>query len=84
MVISMDGIVIELDPQTGERARRLALARGTTVTALVQSLIIQLDRSETEQDTLLGLFGDEPALLEQIVDQAMHTRESQPLRTSDA
>lgn len=80
----MDTLVVELDPQTSERARRLAEARGTTVTALVQSLITQLDCSETAQDPLLGLFADEPTLLDQVVEQAMQTRETQPLRRTDA
>lgn len=80
----MDTIVVELDPQTSERARRLAQARGTTVKALVQSLITQFDSGETMRDALLGLFADEPALLDQVVEQAMQTRETQPLRVTDA
>jgi predicted transcriptional regulator len=80
----MDTIVVELDPQTSERARRLAQARGTTINALVQSLIAQLDRSEVTHDSVPGLFADEPALLDQMVDQAMQTRETQPLRLADA
>jgi hypothetical protein len=31
-------------------------------------------------DTLLGLFRDEPELLDQIVEEAMSARETQPLR----
>jgi hypothetical protein len=31
-----------------------------------------------------GLFADEPTLLDQVVDQAMETRETQPLRATDA
>lgn len=80
----MDTVIVELDSQTSERARRLAQARGTTIAALVQSLIAQLDRDESMPDLLLGLFADEPALLDQVVDQTMQTRESQPLRLSDA
>jgi len=83
-VTAMDTVVVELDPQTSERARRLAQARGTTVTALVQILIAQLDKSEAGPDALLGLFADEPALLDHVVDQAMQSRETQPLRLADA
>jgi hypothetical protein len=79
----MDTVVVELDPQTSERARRLAQARGTTINALVQSLIAELDRSEVMHDSVLGRFADEPALLDQVVDQAMQTRETQPLRLAD-
>lgn len=80
----MDTVVVELDPQTSERVRRLAQARGTTINALVQSLITQLDSGEATRDSLLGLFADEPALLDQVVDQALQTRETQPLRRADA
>jgi len=80
----MDTVVVELDPRTSERARRLAQARGTTITALVQSLITQLDNDTAAHDSLLGLFADEPALLDRVVDQAMKARETQPLRLADA
>lgn len=80
----MESIVVELDAETSERARRLAQARGMTVEAFVQSLIAQLDKREAIHDPLLGLFADEPALLDAIVEQAMHDRETQPLRQTDA
>lgn len=80
----MDVIIVQLDPQTSERARRLAQFRGTTVEALVQTLIAQLDTSEIAPDLLLGLFADEPELLELVVQEAMHARETQPLRLADA
>lgn len=76
----MDTVIVELNAQTSERARRLARARGTTITALVESLITQLDRREQEPDPLIGLFADEPALLDQVLAQAMETRETVPLR----
>ena len=74
----MDTIVVQLDPQTSERARRLAQIRGTTVEALVQTLIAQLDTGEIAPDPLLGLFADEPELLDLAVQDAMHARETQP------
>lgn len=80
----MDTLVVELDPQTSARARRLAQARGTTVTALVQSLITQLDHRESMPDPLLGLFADDPTLLDLVITQAMQDRELQPLRQADA
>ncbi len=80
----METVVVELDPQTSERARRLAAARGTTISALVTRLIAQLDSDEAYPDTLFGLCADEPELLDRIVDQAMHDREHRPLRLPDA
>jgi predicted transcriptional regulator len=49
----METVVIELDPETGKRARRLARARGITVETLVQNLITQLDWSEAGNDQRL-------------------------------
>lgn len=79
----MDTIVVQLDPQTSERARRLAQARGTTVEALVQALIAQLDAGDIAPDPLLGLFADEPEVLDLVVEEAMHARETLPLRLAD-
>ncbi|PDW04291.1 hypothetical protein [Candidatus Viridilinea mediisalina] len=76
----MQTITVELDPTTSARAQRLAHARGTTITALVQSLIVQLDASDSAVDSIGGLFADEPALLDLVVAQALHDREQQPLR----
>jgi hypothetical protein len=36
--------------------------------------------AEESTDSLLGLFRDEPELLDQIVEEAMSARETQPLR----
>lgn len=36
--------------------------------------------AEKSTDSLLGLFRDEPELLDQIVEEAMSARETQPLR----
>ena len=36
--------------------------------------------AEKPTDALLGLFRDEPELLDQIVEEAMSARETQPLR----
>lgn len=80
----MDTVVVELDPETSARARRLAHARGTTIAKLVQALIAQSDMPENTADPLLGLFADEPALLDTLVHDAMQTRETQPLRLPHA
>jgi hypothetical protein len=79
----MHTVTVELDPQTSERARRLAQARGTTITVLVQTLITELDSATSTPDPLLGLFADEPTLLDHVVEQAMNDREAQPLRLAD-
>lgn len=80
----MDRVVIKLDLKTSERARRLARAHGMTVKALVQHVIAQLDHRTSSPDLLLGLFADEPALIDQVVDQALQFREMRPLRRTDS
>jgi hypothetical protein len=80
----MELLVLELDPHISERARRLAQARGTTVKAFVQSLIAQFDTVPAEQQSVLGMFADDPAVLDDIVCESMQARETQVLRISDA
>lgn len=80
----MDNVVVELDRQTSERVRRLAKAHRTTVINLVQTLIAQLDAAEPTTDFVLGLFADEPVLLDSIVEDVMLTRETQLLRHTNA
>ncbi len=71
----MDTVVVELDPHTSERVRQLARAQGTTITTLVRSLITQLaDSTEVMPDSLLGMFADEPTLLDQVVDVPTYER----------
>jgi hypothetical protein len=78
----MDTVIVELDYETAIRARRLARARGTTITALLQHLISELDHTASP-DAILGLFADEPTLMDAVVVDAMHSRELHLLRATD-
>jgi len=76
----MATIQLEIDDQTFEQIRRLAEAHGCTWQDLVKDLLQQAAPRPATEDVFLGLFGDEPELIDQIVDAAMKAREQQPLR----
>ncbi len=78
----MERIELELDEQTLERARRLAEARRCTVGQLLKELIEQLEVAPPAVDVFLGLFAQEPELVNQVVESVMQAREQHPLRQS--
>ena len=70
----MQTIEIKLDERTLERAQRLAQARQCSVQDLVKDLLARAS------DPLVGMFADEPELIDEVVESAMRARENQPLR----
>jgi hypothetical protein len=78
----MERIELELDEQTLERARRLAEARCCTVEQLLKELIEQLEVAPPTVDVFLGLFAQEPELIDQVVESVMQAREQHSLRQS--
>jgi hypothetical protein len=49
--------------------------------ALIKEVIDLLTAAESSSDPLLGMFAQEAALIDQVVDQAMTARETDLLRT---
>ena len=76
----METIELELDEQTLERARHIAALCHSTVEALIKDIIDLLVVGDGSPDPLLGMFAQEAALIDQVVDQAMTARETDPLR----
>lgn len=76
----MERIQIELDEETLARARRLAEARRCSLDELVKAFIQQETKPTSSIDTVLGMFGDEPELLDEVVESAMQARERDALR----
>jgi hypothetical protein len=76
----MKTIELQLDEQTYERAQKLAQARFSTLEAWVTDIINQLILIDTEADPLLGMFADEPELMDQVIEAALSARETDPLR----
>lgn len=76
----MERIEIELDEETLARARKLAAARRCSLDELVSAFIQQETKPATSVDTILGMFADEPDLLDEVVGSAMQARERDSLR----
>ncbi|MGH8565754.1 MAG: hypothetical protein ACREXW_17355 [Gammaproteobacteria bacterium] len=78
----MERIELELDTQTIERARRLAEVRRCTVEQLLREMIENLGSTAIEEDVFLGMFAEEPEMIDQMLEMAMQAREQHPLRQS--
>lgn len=76
----MERIELELDEKTLLRARELAEARHCSLDQLIKAFIEQGTTPAAPTDTVLGMFADEPELLDEVVHSAMHAREQHPLR----
>lgn len=75
---------LELDDTTMARAEQLARQRGFTVEQLLRSLVEgAFAPAENSLDTVLGFFGDDPELMDQIVQNALRARELEPFRLPD-
>jgi len=79
----MTTIELQLDKQTLERAQRVATLRRSTLEALIKEIIDLLAGAEGTGDPIVGMFAQEPELMDQVLDSAMRARETDPLRLSD-
>jgi hypothetical protein len=78
----MKRIELELDEQTLERARRLAHSRRCTVEQLLKEMFEHLRVAETTTDPFLGMFAQEPQIVDELIESAMTAREAHPLKLS--
>ena len=76
----MTMIELQLDEHTLELARRAAKFRHSTLETLIQEIIKLLASSETMDDPIVGMFAQEPELLDHVLASAMIARERDPLR----
>lgn len=75
---------VELESDILARAEWLARQRGISVEQFLDGLIDQAcPPVESNRDLVLGLFRDEPDLMDQVAEDAMRSREEQPLRLSN-
>jgi hypothetical protein len=72
-------VQLDLDNQTFESIKRIAARRRATVETLIQDLVQHLVAIETTADPLLGMFAQEPDLMDAVTTAAMSTRETDPL-----
>lgn len=75
----MTTIELQLDEQTLERARSVARRRQSSLEALIKE-IIDLWAGAEGQDPIIGMFAQEPELIDQVLNSAMTAREMHPLR----
>jgi hypothetical protein len=71
---------LHLDDQTFERIEQIAAGRRATVETLLQELVQRLVAIETTTDPILGMFAQEPDLMDTVTTSAMSARETDPLR----
>ena len=75
-------VKLHLDDQTFERVKHIAAGRRASVEALIQDLVQRLVAIETTDDPILGMFAQEPDLMDAVIAAAMTARETDPLRLS--
>lgn len=81
---AMSRTQFELESDILARAEWLARQRGISVEKLLDGLIQQAyPPGESGGDRVLSLFRDEPDLMDQVAEDAMRSREEQPLRYSN-
>ena len=76
----METIELQLDEQTLERARHLAESLHCTLEELIKKIIEQQGVIVAGKDPFLGMFSNEPELVDQVIESAMKAREEHPLR----
>lgn len=78
----MVSIELHVDERLLQEAQRLAQARGSTVEAVLTE-ILERSLSADAADPWLGMFADEPDLLDEVVGLAMRARERDALRANN-
>ena len=74
----MEKIELQLDEQTLARALKLAEFRQCSLEELITEIIEQMEVSETADAPFLGMFADEPELIDQVIESIMTAREAHP------
>jgi hypothetical protein len=78
--VLMTIVKLDLDNKTFESIKRIAIRRRATVETLIQDLVQRLVAIENTHDPLLGMFAQEPDLMDAVTTSAMGARETDPLR----
>jgi hypothetical protein len=74
---------VEINPELLERARRLAEQSHRSIDDILQEALDRMERPSKPQGSIVGLFADEPELVDQILDDVYRTREQGQLRLPD-
>ena len=76
----MKTIELQLDENTFQQAVRLATYYQWTLEELFTQALDKLKTPSLSDDPMFGLFSEEPELIDEIVESAMQTRETQSWR----
>jgi len=79
----MEKIEIQLDKRTLAQALKIAESRHCSLEELIKEIIEGMGVTETIRDPFLGMFADEPELIDQMMESIMEAREKHLLRQSD-
>jgi len=79
----MEKIELQLDEEILARALKLAASRQCSLEELIKEIIEQMEVSEIADEPFLGMFADEPELIDQMMASTMMAREAHPLRQSN-
>ena len=77
-------IQVHLDEETLRRAQSLADDRNCSIEDVLRDLLAGCKAAGASSSPLLGMFADDPGLIDEIVEAAMKDRAEQPLRRSVA
>ncbi len=80
----METVELQLNPQTLARARQLAIRRRCTLEELIEEIVKQFSTAEETvlevgkkmDDPILGMFADEPELMDEVLEDIMNSREA--------
>jgi hypothetical protein len=73
----VETIELQLDKQTLDRARWLAKSRHSSLSELIAEAINKLAEAEPPKDRILGMFADEPEVIDEILEEIMSDRAAQ-------
>jgi predicted transcriptional regulator len=74
---------VEINPELLERVRRLAEQSHRSVDDILNEALDKMVGPLKPQSSIVGLFADEPELVDQILDDVYRTREQGQLRLPD-
>jgi predicted transcriptional regulator len=71
---------VELNERTMARLKQIAKGRHLTVEMVLKEIVERFLEAEASEDAVLGMFAQEPELMDAVVREAMDARESDRLR----
>jgi len=78
--MTMETIEVKLNERTLARLRKMAAAQRLAIDAMLQDIIEHLSEVETSRSSVLGMFSQEPEVLDSVIDDVMAARERTSLR----